>query len=175
VNFSDPFGLCPAPEKKDGTVCVALFISEESALSLKGDGREFSSDSDPSKSRVFVHVDIEKQTFSATANPTCTTGGSCADPLASNQIGVSFGDDGGFTVSVSAKNSIFTRAPAIDASFTFSPNGKGGFNTSGNRDAFPSAEAYLWRDGKASTLFQRGEKTPFHLAPPFPNDRWPQS
>lgn len=141
-------------------------------MGLKGDGRGFSSNSDPAKSRVFVHVDVENQTFSATANPTCTTGGRCADPLSTNQIGVSFGADGGFSVSINAKNSILP-GPAIDASFTFTPDGRGGFSTSGNRDAFPSAEAYLWRGGQASTLFQRGEKTPFHLAPPFPNDRWP--
>jgi hypothetical protein len=82
-----------------------------------------------------------------------------------------FDDGGGFTVSVTAKNSV-RPGPAINGSFTFTPDGRGGFATSGNRDAFPSAEAYLWRGGQPTTLFQRGEKTPFHLLPFMRNDRW---
>ena len=173
VNFTDPFGLCPEPADKDGTVCVALFIQSESALGLKGDGRGFSSSSDPSQSRVFVHIDVANQTFSATSNPTCTTGGRCADPLSSNEVGVAFGADGGFTVSVNAKNSVMP-GPAINGSFSFTSDGRGGFTTSGNRDAFPSAEAYLWRGGQPTTLFQRPERTPFHLLPFMRNDRWPR-
>ena len=82
------------------------------------------------------------------------------------------GAAGGFTVSVNAKNSIFTGGPAINAKFSFTPDGRGGFTTSGNRDAFPSAEAYLWRNGTATTLFQRDETSPFSLIPIFRNDRW---
>lgn len=105
-------------------MCVSLFIGGESALGLKGDSRGFSSSSDPAQSRVYVHVDVANQTFSATANPTCTTGGRCADPLSTNQIGVTFGKDGGFSVSINAKNSVLP-GPAINASFTFSPDGQG--------------------------------------------------
>lgn len=164
--------MCPEPADKDGTVCIALFIQSEKAMGLKGDGRGFSSSSDPSQSRVFLHIDVENQTFSATANPTCTTGGRCEDRLASNQIGVSFGSDGGFTVSVNAKNSVLP-GPSINATFTFSPDGRGGFSTAGNRDAFPSAEAYLWRGGNPTTLFQRPERNPLFLFGVAPNDRWP--
>jgi RHS repeat-associated protein len=173
VNYSDLFGLCPVPADKDGTICLAFFIQAETALGLAGDAREFSSNSDPSQSRVWLHIDPSAQTFSAHVNPSCTAGGRCQAPLASNRIGVTFGSGGGFTVSVNAKNSILP-GPAINGSVTFTPNGRGGFTTSGNRDAFPSTEAYLWRGGEATTLFQRGEASPFHLLPPFPNDRWPQ-
>lgn len=169
----DPFGLCPEPEDKDGTVCLALFIQSESALGLKGDGRGFSSSSDPSQSRVWVHVNPGNQSVSVHVNPTCTTGGNCNAPLGSNQVNVSFGSDGGFTVSVNAKNSILP-GPAINGTFAFTPDGQGGYATSGNRDAFPSAEAYSWRSGQPTTLFQRPERSKAHLLPFMPNDRWPK-
>lgn len=153
---------------------MALFIQSESVGPLKGDGRGFSSSSDPSRSRVWLHIDVENRTWSARVNPTCSTSGKCAAPLSTNQIGVTFGDGGGFTVSVNAKNSMLSIAPAINGSFTFTPDGRGGFTTSGNRDAFPSAEAYLWRGGQPTTLFQRPERTPLHLFPFMLNDRWPR-
>jgi RHS repeat-associated protein len=171
ASYTDPFGLCPEPGNKNGTVCVSLFISAPSALGLKGDARGFSSSSDPAQSRVWLHVDPAKKTFSAHANPSCTTGGRCAAALSSNQINVSFGANGGFTVSVNAKNSILP-GPSINGTFSFQPNGRGGFTTSGNRDAFPSAEAYLWRNGQASTLFQRTETSVLSLFGFMRNDRW---
>ncbi|TVQ15097.1 MAG: RHS repeat-associated core domain-containing protein [Balneolaceae bacterium] len=175
IRFVDPDGRCPEPTNTDGKICIALFIQSESVLGLEGDNRDFSSSSDPSQSRLFLHIDVENQTFSVTVNETCSIGGNCADPAPTNQIDVVFGDDGGFSVSVEAKNSLRPRSsPAIDASFTFTPDGSGGFTTSGNRDAFPSAEAYLWRGGQPTTLFQRTERTPFHLFPLMPKDRWPR-
>ncbi|MAO63620.1 MAG: hypothetical protein CL666_01335 [Balneola sp.] len=171
LRLIDPDGRCPEPADKEGTVCVALFIQAENALGLKGDNRDFSSSSDPEKSRIFLHIDVENQSFTPTANPTCTTGGECKDPLSTNVIDVAFGEDGEFTVSFSAKNSVLP-GPAIDGEINFTPDGKGGFNTLGNRDAFPSAEAYFWKGGKPTTLFQRTEKTPFHLIPLWINDKW---
>jgi RHS repeat-associated protein len=181
LRYLDPDGRCPEPTDKDGTICVALFIQSESAIGLKGDNRDFSYSSDPSKSRVFLHIDTENKIFSSKVNPTCSTGGDCTDPVSSNEINVDFGKDGEISVSVEAVNSRRPLlSPDIDASSIFTPDGKGGCKDSGNRDAFPSAEAYHWKNGKAATLFKRKEFTPFHLFPfklipghPLPwKDRW---
>src|SRR5690606_24090940 len=116
VAFSDPFGLCPEPERKDGIVCISLFIPEKAAMGLKGDGRGYSAASDPDQSRAFIHVDVKNQSYTYQINETCPSNGSdCAAPLASNRLSVTFDDDGGFTVSAVLKNSIFTArtVPAI--------------------------------------------------------------
>lgn len=85
-----------------------------------------------------------------------------------------FGNDGGINVKVHAQNSRFPSPSIIDGTFSFTPDGRGGFEASVNRDAYPSAEAYLWRGGQPTMLFQRPEKTPFHLFRWMPNDRWPR-
>ncbi len=171
--YVDPDGRCPRPAEGDDTVCVALFIKAESALLLRGDGRDFSADSEPGRSRVFVHVNVEKQTFSATVNASCFTGGSCKPALKTNDVAVAFSESGGFTLTVQARNSILP-GPSIDATFTFSPDGRGGFSTLVDRDAYPSAEAYLWHGGQAKPLFQLPERTPAHLLWFMPNERLPR-
>ena len=171
VRYVDPDGNCPQPANTDGTICVSLFIQKESVLGLKGDGRDFSSNYEPEKSRFFVHIDIENQTAAIEVNETCTTGGRCEPASPKNEIGVSFGEDGEITLFFDAKNSVLP-GPAINGEIQFTPDGKGGFNTSGNRDAFPSAEAYLWKEGQPTMLFESQEKTPLHLFPFMPKDRF---
>lgn len=151
---------------------MAFFIQKGEVMGLKGDGRTFSSSSDSSQSRIYIHVDVANQAAQVVQNPTCNTQGECRAPLASNNVNVTFGADGGFTVSVDAKNSIRTAAPAINATINFTPNGQGSFTASGSRDAFPSVEAYHWQAGAAAPLLQRGERTPFHLFPWMRNDRF---
>jgi hypothetical protein len=153
-------------------VCVAFFIKSDKALGLKGDGRDFSSSSDPGQSRAYIHVDVANKSFTSHVNPTCTTGGNCKAPLSGNQLNVTFGDDGSFSVSASLQNSVIPLSPSIDANVTFTPNASGSYTASGSRDAFPSFEAYHYQNGKASTIVQRPEKTPFHLIPLFPNDEF---
>ncbi len=153
-------------------MCIAFFIQAEKALGLKGDGRGFSSDSDPAQSRAYVHVDIANKTFTSHVNPTCTTGGSCAAPSASNRLNVTFSDDGSFTLSASLQNSVIPLSPSIDADVTFSPKSEGSYTASGSRDAFPAFEAYHYRNGQATTIVQRPEFTPWNLIPVFPNDEF---
>jgi len=61
LRYNDPSGHCPAPPKEKGpTICVALFIKpprvQAGPFTLHGDGRDFSSNSDPSQSRGYAWI-----------------------------------------------------------------------------------------------------------------------
>lgn len=105
-------------------------------------------------------------------NQTCNGQGNCAGPSSSNKITVTFVPDIG-TVSVDYHlQNGFDVGPAADGSITFSPNGRGGYASHGNRDAYPSLEAYQWKDGQPSIIIQQPEKSIFHALPIFPNLKW---
>jgi hypothetical protein len=172
ISLSDPYGLCPEPEKKDGMVCVDFYIQATTALDLKGDGRGPSPRTSPAQSRAYIMVDITNKTYTSRVSPSCPAdGGTCHAALSSNRINVEFGDDGSFNVSVKIKNSIHTSAlaPSIDANVTFSPDGNGGFSahTSGRMDAYPSFDSYLWSHGQPTQIKAesetRGYWAPFML------------
>ena len=64
VKFADPTGHCPRPSKDSGRViCVDLFIADETIIfgTGFGDGRGFSSDSDPTKSRGYVYIYLDEK------------------------------------------------------------------------------------------------------------------
>ncbi len=174
LKYVDPDGLCPVPADTNNTVCIVLFIEASAVQGYKGDDREFSSNSDPSQSRVYLHVNVGEKEFNGVVNPSRKVGGEEVAPLESNRVSVTFDADGGFSAEIDATNSAAAPrvAPAIDASFTFRPDGSGGFRGQGDRDAFPSAEAYHWRGGVVKTLFKRREATWFSLFPFMPNDKF---
>ena len=62
LKYVDPDGLCPVPADTNNTVCIALFIEASEVQGYKGDDREFSSNSDASQSRVYLHVNVGKKT-----------------------------------------------------------------------------------------------------------------
>ena len=171
MNFGDPFGLCTEPEKKNNTICVALFIKAPTTLfgDFLGDDRGFSAYSPASRANIII--DLDAQTASIQVSPTCASTGECRGPLGGNPVNVTFGEGGAFTVSYDLKNG-FEVGPAINGSVTFTPNGKGGYTSSGNRDAYPSFEAYHWKNGQAQIIQQRPERSMWHLFGPWPNDKW---
>ena len=173
LKYVDPDGLCPVPADTNNTVCIALFIEASEVQGYKGDDREFSSNSDPNQSRVYLHVNVGEKEFNGVVNPSSKLGGEEVAPLESNRMSVTFDADGGFSVAIAATNSAAPPgSPGIDASFTFRPDGSGGFEGQGDRDAFPSAEAYHWRGGVVKKLFKRPEATWFSLFPFMPNDKF---
>jgi len=82
--FVDPTGNCPKPES-GSFICVDLFIQTETILGFgRGDGRSFSSDSDPRKSRAFLYIKLNAEgkieTRMAQINKSCLTIGLCFGP-----------------------------------------------------------------------------------------------
>ncbi len=169
MNFSDPFGLCPKTAK-DGSVCLDFFIQDGQVLGSKGDGRSFDKNAGPNSSRLQVVVSPDGE-LSYNVSGSCTLVG-CSGPSEKNNISVQQGENGSFTVNVEAYNSAMPGAPAINASVTFTPDGSGRYRTSGTRDAMPSLGIYQYRGGEKWILEQRPAKSPWHLIPGFPKDRW---
>jgi RHS repeat-associated protein len=165
VNFSDPFGLCPG-QQGSGTICVAFYIQTKTTLfgSLKGDNRGPSPHSSPSQSRAYVIVDPSNpEAATPVINPTCTSRGRCAAPSARNTFDITSDGAGGFNLEMSLVNSAVP-GPRIDASIHFTPDGQGGYQASGTRDGYPSAEAYYYRkDGSVQTIFEQKEGSPRQL------------
>jgi hypothetical protein len=140
-------------------VCIDFFIQAAGRFGLSGDNRGFSSNSDPEQSRAFINVDVKNKRFDYQVNPSCTTGGSCNDPVSSNSVNVTFGDDGSFTVSAHLTNSEASvlGEPSIRANVKFTPDGNGGYDAHGTRTAFPSFGAYYYNNGNVQTIIQRPE------------------
>ena len=180
VNFSDPFGLCPE-KAEERAVCLDFFIAAARAMGFGGDNRDFDANAPADKSRAQVVVNADGMLSSAHVSPsTGPLGGKHAAlpfaPEGPNRTRVDRARDGSFTVTVSLKNSALPlgAGPAINASVTFTPDGRGGFTTSGNRDAMPSLGIYQRVNGRWQELpgGRRPEKGGFHLMPFMPNDKW---
>jgi uncharacterized protein RhaS with RHS repeats len=174
IVFNDPFGLCPRNLEK-GTVCLDFFIQRSSVMGFLGDGRGFDRDAPPSSSRIQVLIS-PKHEVNIIASPSCGPVG-CRAPDQDNTATVSEGEGGSFTVKVSATNSAaLGLAPAIDASVTFTPDGKGSYKTSGDRDKMPSLGVYQSNGTGWATIAERPERggrlEGLWLMPFFPNDRW---
>lgn len=160
INFSDPFGLCPGA-KGSGTICLAFYIANETALfgALKGDGRGPSSSSNPARSRAYAIIDpANPEGARVQVNGSCWAGGGgCKPASGSNSFTVASDGNGGFTVNVDLVNSLVP-GPHINASIHFTPDGDGGWQASGTRDGFPSVEAYYYRkNGTTQEVINQGE------------------
>jgi RHS repeat-associated protein len=166
IKYKDPSGHCPAPPKDSGNIiCVAFFIPTQLALYLEGDDRGFSSDSDPSQSRAWLHINVDDGSIvTQKINPTTTIWGTVTEPLGGNSIDVSFNSDTGeivldYTLTHSAVG--YQVAPSIDGVIRFKRDESGQIVSSGYRDAFPNAEAYYYENGTVTqTVFQREADTP---------------
>ncbi len=86
LRFSDAGGRCPSPPVEMGpTICFSLFIKPASIglplrtgtlldqlnpVVLHGDGRDFSSNSDPARSRGYMWIKLDASTAELHVNPT---------------------------------------------------------------------------------------------------------
>jgi hypothetical protein len=147
---------------------------------LHGDGRDFSSNSDPAASRGYIWISVDDGKVVSQMNQTGyieaemgndpTMNDDWAGPVqvgenirwtgpsSQNQWTVTRGEAGEFTVSYDLvlAGTLENVAPHINGTITFQPNGKGGYTASGARDGFPWAEAY-YHDGRGNvqTIFRR--------------------
>lgn len=78
-----------------------------------------------------------------------------------NSVRMTAGNGGSVTLSFNLTNSVLG-GPDIDGSVTFTPDGKGGWRTSGNVTAFPSNALYQRQNGK------------WIKAKPDHNETWPK-
>jgi RHS repeat-associated protein len=148
VSYSDPYGLCPTPEQ-EGIICVALLISQPSTMGLKGDNRGFSSASDPSASRAYAIINPQTREVTSHWNESCTSSGKTCSPARSdNSIAVDWDNDGSFAVTVYGNQSVYPAGPAINSGIRFYSQADGSYKTSGYADAFPSIEAYQYREDR---------------------------
>ncbi len=108
LKYNDPSGHCPNPDLPsdyDGSVlCLDWFISTEYILENRwetlrgllrghGDGRGFSTDSDPTKSRVFLYIYLlkdgtidPKRSPEMYVNRSCIEGAGCFGPIMDRNI-----------------------------------------------------------------------------------------
>ena len=169
VNFSDPFGLCP-DEAKNGEVCLDFFIKSKRSGLWKGDGRDFDPNAAPEQSRVQVVAGPGGISFEHASE-------SCIRTCVPSTVDATFtpGDNGSFTITVRATNKkrvLGLPNPAINATVTFTPNGSGGYTTSGNRDYMPSLGIYHRKNDMWVQLEARSGVAAVYLLPPMPNDKW---
>ena len=182
LKYTDPSGHCPAPAASMGPViCLALFIKPDrvSALgsTLHGDGRDFSSNSDPGASRAYIYIPVgDPNQWEAHANqtgyivPVYGAGGDYTPPEIIGETIMWTGpssrnkwtvtpfenSDIAVTYDLVLAGNLEDKAPHINGTILFKPNGSGGYNTFGYRDGFPWAEAYYYDDqGNVQTIFQR--------------------
>jgi RHS repeat-associated protein len=188
LKYSDPSGHCPTPPASMGpTICMALFIQPSTIaagpMTVHGDGRGFSSASDPAASRGYIWIPVaEPQNFHAQMNPsgylapatlplsTASQGPVALTPAkaegmlyfpssAENRWTVEGQANGVIEVSydlvISGPLEWSGAAPHINGAVRFTPNRSGGYGYAFERDGFPWAEAY-YHDGKGKvqTIFR---------------------
>ncbi len=181
VNHTDPSGHCPMPPANlQPAICLALFIKPPTVavagglLTLHGDGRDFSSNSDPSASRGYLWLSVINGKWESHMNrtgyilPFPGIGGdgnmpffspvTWFEPSPQNKWDPETGSDGRFAVTYDLVLAGFLEntAPHINGVILFEPRGDGGYKARGVRDGFPWAEAYYY-DGKGNveTIFTR--------------------
>jgi hypothetical protein len=172
INFSDPFGTCPQ-NIADGYACLDFFIpncwTSDGPFGFKGDCRDFDPNASPEQSRVQIVINLADGSFDPYVSQSCTRY-YCRKAWWNNRITVS---GGGWTVRAKAENSaMFGLAPAINATITLTPNGWGGWTTSGDRDFYPNLGIYYRTGGSWTTLNERYGASPAFLLPTWPNDVW---
>jgi RHS repeat-associated protein len=165
LKYNDPSGHCPAPPEDLGPViCFALFIAPKTVspvmgITLKGDGRSFSSDSDPSASRGWVWIDPETGTAIAGPQMHPTTYYDLytwnrsepnqllaapygypsiedvvrVEPSAQNQWAITRGNDGSIQIAFNLvlAGPLELVAPHINGSVVFTPESDGSFAREG--------------------------------------------
>jgi RHS repeat-associated protein len=160
LKYTDPDGHCPMPSAEvggGGIICFASFIPTPTAQGpggaiFKGDDRGFSPRSDLTKSKMFIWLNVDtKQVWVGTnASHVALPISPDFGPSPDNKATVSFDEaTGEYTIeyeAVIAYPSSDETAARINGTIKFRPDGKGGYESSGERDRYPAAEAYFWSD-----------------------------
>jgi RHS repeat-associated protein len=172
LKYTDPSGHCPTPPASLGpTICMALFIEPAKVTAgpytLRGDGRSFSSNSDPLASRGYIWIPVEHpEHYQSYVNPSryiydfySREAVQAHSPSKENRWTVSKEANGVIEVTydlvISGPLNAMGAAPHINGTVRFTPNRVGSFDASFERDGFPWAEAYFHDGkGKVRTLFQ---------------------
>jgi len=148
---------------------------------VHGDGRGFSANSDPARSRLWVYVPVEGEVAYYSVNPSgqwhdirpylapgaenMTTGWNYEPagwawtaPSEANQLSISKSKSGQITIEYDV---VISGAPLewvashINGRVTFTPKDKSGYVADVDRDGFPWAEAYYHNGrGGVQTIFQ---------------------
>jgi hypothetical protein len=113
---------------------------------------------------VQIVVNTEDGTSTVTPSKTCLAGtGACAAAFEwANKVQVGVGEDGTIGVNYRLHNGI-SALPAIDGSIAITPDGNGGYESHGSRDAFPSIGIYQWDGQKRTTIREKSEGSPKDL------------
>jgi RHS repeat-associated protein len=132
VSMNDPTGHCPAPPEGSGsTICVALFIEPETVspggITVQGDGRTFSNNSDPSQSRGYLWIHTESGKISWQMNPTRYVVAASDDSLPSAATG--WGPPFGSPILAGAGSGemVIRVSPSADNQWTVIPGENGEF------------------------------------------------
>lgn len=165
------------PIEGQGDVRIGLFIYPATAAArfAKGDGRTWTSNTNPSNNRIYLDLHLEEGEGFVSAAESCWSWGKCtaARPwsvnrgsLKLNTIHITRGKDGATTVRIRSTISLGP-GPAIDASFRIDARG----NISWVRDDYPWLEIYRVKDGRISTA-ERDNPGGWRTANLFRNSRF---
>lgn len=156
-------------------ICVDLFIAPArvdiipGVIQVHGDGRTFSSNSDPSASRGYIYIPLNDPThpeihmnrsgYFIPADDSDLSGIYYYEPSDKDKWTVTVSEDGSITATydlvISGPLDKFGVAPHLNGTVTFTPNADGGFNYTMDRDGFPWAESYYYDgQGNVITIFQ---------------------
>ena len=173
INYSDPFGLCPKTAYQ--SICIDLWITQATAGPLRGDARGPDPDAPPWASRAQIVINVEDLKASyLTVSPSCMTGGNCyrnSVAQALDKVEIDKGANGALKAKYSLHNRVGVY-PAINGSVQLLPDGRGGYASSGNRDAFPSMAIYGWNGSRTSIRSPNTQSDWTNLFPGRRKDKW---
>lgn len=166
-------GLCPG-KAAEGAVCIDLFIKANWIWGFKGDGRGHDPNAPASRSRAQIIITPGSDHAVYTVDQSCNFA-YCAKARSDNVVSVSQGRDGAYVVGFRLKDAAapFGMAPDLDGLILLTPDGNGGFTTSGDVAAFPSSDIYQRRNGAWVPIrAPHDETTPLDLLDFGRRHRW---
>lgn len=161
--YADPSGYCATPGGPDVTACIDAYIQQQSAMGMQGDNRGASANCSTCTYRVEVTVDFTNHTYNISAGESHFQNGSDAGPGSTAGSYVTFKGNTATvhivgTVGGPMGGAAGATGSQVRADFTMTANKNGSVSLSGAHTQFPSFEAYSYKGGQATTLFQYSEQ-----------------